>query len=108
MNRIAHPLCGESLFSFCRLRKLFLLITFLPLTLVLGNHLHSIDGDLWLLSTTATTAFFHRFFSVLTLDVDFVTTVTFGLILAGIQNLPKSVFWVLYFKSLLKLVIVLH
>lgn len=106
--RMGYPFCSKCLFSFHRFWKLFLIITFLPLSLVLRNHFHTFYSELWLLSTTATTTLFCWLFRILTLNLKFITTFTFRFILAGIQYLFKSIFRILYFQCLLKLVVFLQ
>src|SRR3954462_8923210 len=77
-----YPLSGENLLSLHWFRELILFISFLLCCSKLCNHLHTINCDIWLLSTTAT-SFLHWLISVLLLLKIFTLEQTFLLLQAS-------------------------
>src|SRR4051812_14019694 len=77
-----YPLSGENLLSLDWFRELILFISFLLCCFKLFNHLHTINCDIWLLSTT-TTSFLHWVISVLLLLKIFNLEQTFLLLQAS-------------------------
>uniref|UniRef100_A0A0A9CP66 Similar to NRPB1 (RNA POLYMERASE II LARGE SUBUNIT) n=1 Tax=Arundo donax TaxID=35708 RepID=A0A0A9CP66_ARUDO len=107
LKNVKDPLGREDLLSFHRLRELLLIICFLLWCFKLCNHLHAINCNIWLLSTT-TTSFLYRSISILLiLNIKVVTPCTDFLALASIIYSLQSILRIPNFQSLLEFGIIL-
>ena len=100
-----YPLSRENLLSFHWLRGFLFIIIFLW-CLELDNHLHTINCNIWLHSTTST-SFLYRLISIFLLRNTRVIPATELFALASIIYSPQPILWVPDFQSLLELVIIL-